>query len=83
MILHVSDMKLGHVDKAIQCIVTISMVNHFSPLNSTVTRGRYMVSKLLKGRSLGLQVSCKSFPTVYSRLHSYIDLGKMTYNYYL
>ena len=28
-----------------------------------------MVSKLLKGRGLWLQVSCKSFPAVYSPLH--------------
>ena len=29
-----------------------------------------MASKLLKGRGLWLQVSCKSFPTVYSRHNS-------------
>ena len=40
-----------------------------------------MVSKLLKG--LGLQVSCKSFPMVYSWLRRYVDRGKMTYNYYI
>ena len=32
-----------------------------------------MVSKLFKGRGLGLQVSCKSFPTVYSWLRRYVD----------
>ena len=35
----------------------------------------YVVSKWLKGRGLGLQVSSKSFPTVYSRLRHYIDRG--------
>ena len=42
-----------------------------------------MVSKLLKGRGLGLQGSCKSFPTVYSQLCRYVDCGEMTYNYYM
>ena len=32
-----------------------------------------MVSKLLTGRGLGLQVSCQSFPTVY---YMYISNGK-------
>ena len=64
-------------------VVTTSMVTHFSPLNLPVTRERYMVSKLLKGRGLGLQVSCKSFPMVYSWLRRYVDRGNMTYNYYL
>ena len=42
-----------------------------------------MVSKLLKGRDLGLQVSCKSFPKVYLWLCRYVDRGKTTYNYYM
>ena len=43
-----------------------------------------MVSKLLKGRGLWLQVMvCKSFPTVYLRLRRFVDRGKMTYNSYM
>ena len=42
-----------------------------------------MVSKLLKGRGLGLQVSFKAFPMVYSWICRYVDCGKMTYNYYM
>ena len=41
-----------------------------------------MVSKLLKGRGLWLQVSCKSFPTV-SQLRRFVDPGKLTYNSYM
>ena len=42
-----------------------------------------MVSKLLKGRGLWSQVSCKSFRMVYSQLHRFVDRGKMTYNSYM
>ena len=42
-----------------------------------------MVSKLLKGRGLWLQVSCKSFPTVYSWLRCYVDRGGNDYMYVL
>ena len=66
------------------CIYSISCCNHFhgNPLFTSyllLTRGRYVVSKLLKGRGLRLQVSCKPFPMVYSQLR----WGEMTYNYYL